>query len=67
MRGASTASSTSGSRGECPFCFVPLIYIQSKQEDTKDQWFVKFPYNVKVKFLDILVYCPVAAHVSVVY
>ena len=55
-RGGSTVSSTNGSRGEYPFCFVPLIRIQSMQEDTKDQWFLKCPYNVKVRFLGILVY-----------
>lgn len=47
MRAGSSASSGTASRGECPFCFVPLSRIRSKQEDTKDQWFLKCPYNVK--------------------
>ena len=50
-------SSTTGSgRRECPYCHVPLVRIQSKQPATKDEWFVKCPYNIKVKvrILDIV-------------
>jgi hypothetical protein len=50
MKGGLSASSASAKKGECPFCFVPLIRIRSKQENTKDIWFVKCLYNVKVQF-----------------
>ena len=41
-------------RRECPYCHVPLVRIQSKQPATKDQWFLKCPYNIKVRILDIV-------------
>ena len=55
MKVASTGSSvTASGRMECPFCHVPLVRIQSKQPLTKDQWFLKCPYNIKVQILDIV-------------
>lgn len=57
---AASASSAAGSPSplehhtgllDCPYCFVPLIRIKSKQPDTKDQYYIKCPFNVKVNFI----------------
>lgn len=41
-------------RRECPYCRVPLVRIQSRQKDTLGQWFLKCPFNIKVRIHDIL-------------
>jgi len=38
---------------DCPYCFIPLVRIKSKQPLTKDQTFIKCPYSVKVKIICI--------------
>jgi hypothetical protein len=54
MKAPSTGSSTMASgKMECPFCHVPLVRILSKQPTTKDEWFLRCPYNIKVQILDI--------------
>jgi hypothetical protein len=47
------SSATTRGRRECPYCHVPLVWIQSKQLATKDEWFLVCPYNIKVRILDI--------------
>jgi ssDNA-binding Zn-finger/Zn-ribbon topoisomerase 1 len=51
--GSTGSSSMASGKRECPHCHVPLVWIQSKQPKTKDQWFVVCLYNVKVSVLDI--------------
>jgi hypothetical protein len=53
LTSAGSSAMASGGR-ECPFCHVPLVRIQSKQPATKDEWFVKCPYNIKARILDIV-------------
>ena len=57
MKLTSTGTSPTARGGrerECPFCHVPLVRIQSKQPATKDEWFVKCPYNIKVRIFGIV-------------
>lgn len=54
MKRTSAGFSATGSGStECPFCHVSLVRIRSKQPNTYDDWFLKCPYNIYVRILDI--------------